>query len=87
MTQTHGEAGAKPEPRRTNPVVFTRQVVAELGKVRWPTRWELITYTIVVMVFVLIMIGYVTGVDWVFGQGVLWLYDPERAGVLETILP
>lgn len=76
MTQTHGEADAKPEKerKRANPVVFTKQIVAELRKVRWPTRRELITYTIVVMVFVLVMIGFAMGLDFVFGEAVLWLY-------------
>jgi preprotein translocase subunit SecE len=33
-------------------LLFYRQVVAEMRKVVWPTREELITYTIVVIVFV-----------------------------------
>ncbi len=33
-------------------LLFYRQVVAEMRKVVWPTRNELITYTIVVVVFV-----------------------------------
>ncbi|QVQ51024.1 preprotein translocase subunit SecE [Spiractinospora alimapuensis] len=76
MAQTQGEAGAKPEGerKRANPVLFTKQVVAELRKVRWPTRRELITYTIVVLVFVLVMIGLVVGLDFVFGEAVLRLY-------------
>ena len=32
--------------------LFFRQVVAEIRKVVWPTRSELITYTTVVLVFV-----------------------------------
>ena len=32
--------------------LFYRQVVAELRKVIWPTRRELVTYTTVVLVFV-----------------------------------
>ncbi|RCV55576.1 preprotein translocase subunit SecE [Marinitenerispora sediminis] len=75
MTQT--DADAKPEKerkRRTGPVTFTKQVVGELRKVRWPTRRELITYTIVVIVFVVIMVGYVYGLDVLFGEGVVWLF-------------
>ena len=37
--------------------LFYRQVVAELRKVIWPTRKELITYTTVVIVFVLMVIA------------------------------
>ncbi|MFE1437840.1 preprotein translocase subunit SecE [Streptomyces sp. NPDC058739] len=44
--------------------LFYRQVVAELRKVVWPTRNQLTTYTTVVIVFVLIMIGLVTVIDY-----------------------
>lgn len=40
-----------------------RQVVAELHKVIWPTRRELMTYTIVVLVFVSIIMLYVGLLD------------------------
>ena len=43
---------------------FYRQVVAELRKVVWPTRGQLTTYTTVVIVFVIIMIGLVTVIDY-----------------------
>jgi preprotein translocase subunit SecE len=39
--------------------LFLRQVVAELRKVVWPTRSQLITYTSVVLVFVLVLMGIV----------------------------
>ena len=45
---------------------FIREVVAELQKVNWPSRNELITYTAVVLVFVVIMVLIVAGLDWVF---------------------
>jgi preprotein translocase subunit SecE len=48
-------------------VRFIREVVAELQKVNWPSRNELITYTSVVVVFVVIMMLIVAGLDWVFG--------------------
>ncbi|MFD0773767.1 preprotein translocase subunit SecE [Streptomonospora algeriensis] len=76
MTQTDADAKPEKEPeRRTGPVTFTKQVVGELRKVRWPTRRELITYTIVVIVFVLIMVGYVSLLDFGFGEAVTWLYS------------
>jgi preprotein translocase subunit SecE len=43
--------------------LFYRQVVAELRKVVWPTRNQLSTYTSVVIVFVVIIIGLVTVID------------------------
>jgi preprotein translocase subunit SecE len=53
--------------RRTRPVTFYRQVVAELRKVVWPTRRQLITYFWVVLVFVAVMIGIVSALDYAFG--------------------
>ncbi|MCA1220867.1 preprotein translocase subunit SecE [Streptomyces sp. 8L] len=50
--------------------LFYRQVVAELRKVVWPTRNQLSTYTTVVIVFVVIMIGLVTVIDYGFNQAV-----------------
>jgi preprotein translocase subunit SecE len=44
--------------------LFYRQIIAELRKVVWPTRNELTTYTSVVIVFVVIMIGLVTVIDY-----------------------
>lgn len=49
--------------------LFIRQVMNELSKVVTPTRRELITYTLVVLVFVIIMMAIVSGLDIVF----LWL--------------
>jgi preprotein translocase subunit SecE len=44
--------------------LFYRQIVAELRKVVWPTRGQLSTYTMVVIIFVVIMIGLVTVIDY-----------------------
>jgi len=67
-----------PESRSANPFVriwtFLKEVVAELKKVIWPTRREMITYTIVVLVFVVLMTAFISGVDLAFGKGVLWLF-------------
>jgi preprotein translocase subunit SecE len=52
-----------PRKKRTSPALFYRQVVAELRKVVWPTRTELFTYTSVVIVFVLCIIGIVALID------------------------
>jgi preprotein translocase subunit SecE len=54
--------------------LFLRQVVAELRKVIWPTRKELVTYTIVVIVFVAAMAAIIAGYDYVFTRGVLLIF-------------
>ncbi|MFM7146083.1 MAG: preprotein translocase subunit SecE [Actinomycetales bacterium] len=40
----------------------------------WPTRKELIAYTVVVIVFVGIMAAVVAAYDYVFTQGVLAIF-------------
>ena len=54
--------------------LFLRQVVAELRKVVRPTRNELITYTTVCMVFVVVVMAYVAGLDIAFGKLVLLVF-------------
>ena len=77
-TETRGEAATtgkrKSVRKRTSPLLFYRQVVAELRKVIWPTRNELVTYTTVSMVFVLIVLGIVFGLDNGFSWVVLKLF-------------
>ncbi|MDT3395724.1 preprotein translocase subunit SecE [Streptomyces sp. B1866] len=54
--------------------LFYRQIVAELRKVVWPSRGQLSTYTTVVIVFVLIMIGLVTLIDYGFNHAVDYIF-------------
>ena len=54
--------------------LFYRQVVAEMRKVIWPTRKELLTYTTVVIVFVLAVIAYVSVLDFAFTNAVLRVF-------------
>ena len=65
-------------PERRGPVSrvtrFFREVAAELRKVIWPTRKELVTYTSVVLVFVTFMVALVSGLDILFAKGVLALF-------------
>ncbi len=72
-TQTRGEVtkgrakpGGPAKDSRTTPALFVRQIVAELRKVIWPTRKELITYTTVAMSFLLIMVAIVSLLDYGF---------------------
>ena len=55
-------------------LLFIRQVVAELKKVVTPTRRELVSYTLVVLVFVVIMMAIVGGLDWVFALAVNFVF-------------
>jgi len=70
-TQVRGQQDRKParssgpgKPDRTSPAVFLREIRSELRKVIWPTRKELTTYTTVAVIFIMVMVGVVTGLDY-----------------------
>ncbi|RYU15231.1 preprotein translocase subunit SecE [Nocardioides iriomotensis] len=60
--------GSQSRDRRTSPATFYRQVVAELRKVVWPTQEQLVTYFIVVLVFVAVVMTVVSLLDLGFGK-------------------
>jgi preprotein translocase subunit SecE len=53
---------------------FLKEVVAELRKVIWPTRKQMITYTAVVLVFVAFMVAVIAGIDFALIKGVQALF-------------
>ena len=79
MSETHTSA-SKPHGDERRPNLFARialfvlQVIAELRKVVTPTRNELVNFTIVVTVFVLVCMAFVAGLDYVFGRLVLTVF-------------
>jgi len=74
----------KPETsRRVGPVGrltrFIREVFAELRKVIWPTRKELLTYTVVVVFFVAVMLTVIGLLDVGFARAMLWVFGSNTA--------
>jgi len=55
-------------------VRFIREVVAELRKVIWPTRKELLTYATVVVIFVACIVTIVALLDTAFAWAVLRVF-------------
>jgi preprotein translocase subunit SecE len=67
-----------PERRkRVGPRQFLREVRQELKKVAWPTRRELLAYTIVVLVSVVVLTSFVFGLDFLIGKGVLIVFGGQ----------
>lgn len=50
----------------TTPVAFLQQVYAELTKVTWPTRAEVIRLTAVVIIISVIVGVFIGGLDFIF---------------------
>jgi preprotein translocase subunit SecE len=61
-----GGRGTKKPPFTSRVALYNRQVVSELRKVIWPTRNELVTYTIVTIAFVAGMVAFVGLLDYLF---------------------
>lgn len=82
---TTRDGGGTPAPKRaagknqrkglfSRMALFLRQVIAELRKVIWPTRKELLTYTWVVLVFVVVMAGLIALFDLAVGRVVFAIF-------------
>ena len=61
--------------KRTKPMAFLREIRGELGRVAWPTRPEVLTYTVVVVVTVAFFMVLIAGIDYVALKGVLLLIE------------
>ena len=54
--------------------MFLKQVRQELKKVAWPSRQEMIAYTVVVLVAVVFLTALVFGMDLAFTKAVLHIF-------------
>jgi preprotein translocase subunit SecE len=73
-TRTESPSARPSKGRGGAPTRFVREAVSEMRKVLWPSRTELVTYSIVVIVFVVIMVAIVAGLDFGFAKLVLELF-------------
>jgi preprotein translocase subunit SecE len=68
----------RPQPRpvkeRTTPTQFFTQVRAELRKVAWPSRAEVINYSVIVFIVLVVLIALIFALDWAFGKFVFYLF-------------
>ena len=60
---------------RTGPVQFLREVRGELRKVAWPTRPEIINYSIIVLFTVVVLTAYFAILDFAFGEAIFKLFE------------
>ena len=67
----------KAKSERTSLPTFIKEVRGELRKVAWPTRAEVVNYSIIVLVAVVILTAFIAGLDWVFGEAVFELFSKE----------
>ena len=71
--------GAPGKRERTKPLQFIKEVIAELKKVAWPTRQEVVAYSIVVVVATVVIATLIFGMDFAFTKAVLALFGVETS--------
>jgi preprotein translocase subunit SecE len=69
--------GAATKKERTKPRQFVKEVIAELQKVAWPTRQEVVAYSMVVFVSIIVIAAVIFIMDYGFARGVLALFDVD----------
>ena len=83
------EQAKKERAAKRNPIsrlmIFFRQVGGELRKVVTPTRKELISYTVVVLVFVVIMMALVSGLDFLFSWAAVFVFGDSGTSPGEAL--
>jgi len=62
---------------RTKPRQFFKEVIAELRKVAWPSRQEIFSYSLVVIVSCVVIAALIFGMDFVFTKAILSLFGVE----------
>jgi preprotein translocase subunit SecE len=67
----------QPHKERTKPRQFVKEVGGELRKVNWPSRQEVMAYSWVVLVGVIVISAFIFGLDYVFTKAILALFGVE----------
>ena len=73
--RTRPVPGADVRKERIGPRQYLSEVRAELKKVAWPTRREVVNSTIVVLIAVVVMTSLIFGFDYGSSKFVLFLFD------------
>jgi preprotein translocase subunit SecE len=68
------DASSRPRRERTSIAKFMREVRLELRRVNWPSRREVASYSLVVLVAVSLLTLFVALIDQLFGQFVLQVF-------------
>ena len=69
------QPGSDVKKEKIGPRQYLAEVRAELKKVAWPTRREVVNSTIVVLIAVVFMTSLIFGYDYASSKFVLFLFD------------
>ena len=71
---TRVQRTAGPKTSRVGPAQYMREVRDEMRKVAWPTKDEIVRYSVVVIITVILYTALVSGADFLFAFMSEWLY-------------
>lgn len=72
--ESHRRLSEGTKRERTGPATFLREVRGELRRVAWPSRGEVTSYSLVVLVVVTLFTLFVYGIDLAFGEVILRMF-------------
>lgn len=73
--QPQQRRGPAPKAERTGLTQFVREVRGELRKVAWPSRTEVLNYSVVVLLGIVVLTAMIAGLDFALGEAVLQLFE------------
>jgi preprotein translocase subunit SecE len=74
-TQQQPQRGPAPKSERASAPQFIREVRGELRKVAWPSRTEVLNYSVVVLLGIVVLTAMIATLDYVLGEAVLKLFE------------
>ena len=78
--QAAAARGRAPRRERTSPRTLVKEVRGELRRVAWPSRAEVVNYSTIVLVTLIILVSLVFALDFVMAKAVLFLFDTPTPG-------
>ena len=75
QSQRRQQPAQRPNEPRPTVREYVGEVRSELRKVAWPTREEVINYSIVVLITLVVVTTFIGLLDWGLGEGLLKLFE------------
>ncbi|MGH9045947.1 MAG: preprotein translocase subunit SecE [Acidimicrobiales bacterium] len=78
FAETGGSVASRPrvvQGQRGGPFQFLREIRDELRQVAWPTRGEMVNYSLVVFFTLVVMVLLIFFMNFVFGKGIYFMFQ------------
>ncbi|MGI9119179.1 MAG: preprotein translocase subunit SecE [Acidimicrobiales bacterium] len=72
--KAQSRSASAPVKERTTPAAYVHEVRNELRKVAWPTRDEVVRYSGIVLIALVVLTLFIFGLDYAFSKSVFFLF-------------